>query len=350
MNPSQTQPLTSQQPRISVLLLAHNLEAYIAQALESVLMQQVDAPYEIVIGEDCSTDRTRAIIASYARRYPHKIRPIFRRQNLGMNRNFAHTLKACRGRYVALLDGDDFWTSPQKLQRQLDFLEEHPHCSVCFHNVNVVYENESKEPHPFHMQHPVHHISKALPNPISDLEDILPGNFLQTCSVMFRYGLFQDLPQWFCAMPTYDWPLHILNAQHGQIAYLDHIWGVYRVHQAGFWSMKMSMYDNLEDVKSMIQAYTLLDRHLQYQYTQLLEEPVIPLYWKAAQLLWAERNLDQSFIYFIKSFTGMMKPRHGPLRRKLLRWAKESLHYGLAGLAGTWASRLSLNSPRRKVD
>lgn len=350
MNLSQMPPATSQQPKVSVLLLAYNLEAYIAQALESILMQQVDAPYEIVIGEDCSTDRTRAIIASYARRYPRKIRPIFRPHNVGMNQNFALTLKACRGKYVALLDGDDYWTSPQKLQRQLEFLEENPHCSVCFHNVNVVYENGSEETHPFHLQYPVHHISKALPKSVSVLEDILPGNFIQTCSVMFRRGLFQELPQWFYAMPTYDWPLHILNAQYGQIAYLNHIWGVYRVHQAGFWSMQMSVYDNLQDVKSMIQAYTLLDRYLHYQYTQLLEEPVIPLYWIAARLLWAERDFDQSLVYLIRAFTGIIKPRHGALRRKLVRRLKELVHDALAGLAEMWASRPFLNFPRRKAD
>jgi len=118
-----------------------------------------------------------------------------------MNENFVQTLQACKGQYIALLDGDDCWTSPHKLQKQVDFLESHPDYSICFHNVMVVYEDSSVEPHPFHMREPKHHHSRSIPKTTSTLEDLVSGNFIQTCSVVFRAGLFDIIPEWFCDLP-----------------------------------------------------------------------------------------------------------------------------------------------------
>src|SRR5262245_39714091 len=105
------------QLKVSVLIIAYNHERYLAQAIESVLAQKLSWPLELVIAEDCSTDRTREIVMDYARRYPDTIRPLFHEHNVGMSRNFQAGLEACTGKYIALLDGDDYWTSERKLQR-----------------------------------------------------------------------------------------------------------------------------------------------------------------------------------------------------------------------------------------
>src|SRR5438309_1588573 len=110
-------------------------------------MQVTDFDYEIVIGEDCSTDRTREIVADLARLYPEKIRPLFHETNVGANRNLALALQMCQGQYVALLEGDDYWIDARKLQRQVWFLDDHPDYVICFHNVQVIYEDGSKIPH-----------------------------------------------------------------------------------------------------------------------------------------------------------------------------------------------------------
>ena len=127
--------------KVSVLTITYNHEKYIAQAIESVLIQEVNFDYELVIGEDCSTDKTREIVIDYQRKYPHKIRLLLNEKNLGMHRNFAQTYHACRGQYIAVLEGDDFWTSPHKLQKQVDFLDNNPDFAICFHNMQVINAN-----------------------------------------------------------------------------------------------------------------------------------------------------------------------------------------------------------------
>jgi glycosyltransferase involved in cell wall biosynthesis len=113
-------------PVVSVMMLTYNHAPYIAQAIESVLAQQTQYAFELVIGEDHSTDGTRDIVFDYQRRYPGRVRVIASDSNVGVKRNAYRTLKACRGRYIALCEGDDFWHAPNKLEMQVSFLENNP--------------------------------------------------------------------------------------------------------------------------------------------------------------------------------------------------------------------------------
>ncbi len=223
MTPSPTQPT------VTVLVMTYNHERLIAQALDSVLMQEVAFPYEIVVSEDLSTDGTRAIVVDYQRRFPDRIRLLLSERNLHNNEVVRRGLRAARGTYLALLDGDDYWTSPRKLQRQVDFLETHPECAMCFHNALVVDETGARSPRPWTRErHPE----------ISTLADLWTGNFIATCSAMFRTGLIGDVPDWYVSMfPITDWPLHILHAEHGTIGYIDEVMGVYRYHGGGLYSV-----------------------------------------------------------------------------------------------------------------
>lgn len=108
---------------VSVLMLSYNHSQYISQAIESVLMQKTNFSYRIFIGDDRSTDNTQEIIASYAQKYPDIISPVLRKKNLGMNENFVDMLSRCKGKYIAYLEGDDYWTDDKKLQMQVDFLD-----------------------------------------------------------------------------------------------------------------------------------------------------------------------------------------------------------------------------------
>src|SRR5437016_2968680 len=111
--------------KLSVMMITYNHERYVRHALDSVLMQKVDFDYEIVIGEDRSTDSTREILLEYRDKFPAKFRLLLHEQNIGVIRNCFTTLAACRGEYVALLEGDDYWTSDTKLQKQVEFLDSH---------------------------------------------------------------------------------------------------------------------------------------------------------------------------------------------------------------------------------
>ena len=117
---------------LSVVMTTYNHERYIAQAIESVLRQQTDFRIEIVIGEDCSTDRTRAIAEDYAMQYPEAIRIITSAENVGWRKNYRRTIAAARGKYIAMLDGDDYFTHRKKLQMQVELLESHPEVGMCY--------------------------------------------------------------------------------------------------------------------------------------------------------------------------------------------------------------------------
>src|SRR5438094_181413 len=215
---------------VSVLVTTYNHEKYIAQAIESVLMQETNFEYEIIIGEDCSLDRTRSVVVDFQRQNPRKIRLLLPPENLGCgggNRVFAQAFELAQGQYVALLDGDDYWTSPKKLQKQIEFLGTHPECVLCFHNALRIYEDGSRAPFPQNF---------AGQKRIFTLEDIWQSNFIAGCAAMFRRDALGQLPEWYYTMSYGDWPLYILCAQHGKIGYLDEILGVYRIHREGLWS------------------------------------------------------------------------------------------------------------------
>jgi glycosyltransferase involved in cell wall biosynthesis len=209
---------------ISVAMIAYQHEAYIAQAVDSVLMQDVDRSIELVIGDDCSSDRTSVILEAYARAHPDTIRLLSTPSRLGAQPNFARTLKACRGRYIALLEGDDFWTDRQKLRRQAEYLDTDPSCSMCFQNVEVLSPDGTTL------------FNRPDQKPISTIEDLFERHFMATCSVMYRAGLFGEFPAWFYSFPCGDWPLCVLNARHGAIGYIDEVMATYRKHGDGLWS------------------------------------------------------------------------------------------------------------------
>jgi glycosyltransferase involved in cell wall biosynthesis len=211
-------------PLVSVLMITFNQEKFIAQAIESVLMQHVNFNYEIVIGEDCSTDQTRDIVLEYQEKNSDSIKLLLQDKNVGMHNNFIDTFYSCRGKYIALLEGDDYWTDPHKLQKQVDFLEDNPDFAICFHNMQIIYEDE---PH-------MHRISNVKQKGITDIKTLALGNYIYTASCIFRKN-FSEMPDWFNQCPVGDYPLHLLNAQYGKIKFINELMGVYRVHKGGVW-------------------------------------------------------------------------------------------------------------------
>lgn len=248
--------------KVSILMITYNQQKFISQAIESVLMQETDFDFELVIGEDCSTDRTREIVTDYQKKYPNIIRLLLPKKNLGMMQNFVQTFKACNGQYIAILEGDDYWTSPLKLQRQADFLDNHPECSICCNTTIALNESDPDR-------------SYVIPPPeyqkeVQTLEDLLKLNFVATPSVMFRNSLFPEFPQWFCELELGDYPLHILNAQYGCIGYIPEQMSVYRIHSASNFSSR-KIADNL---KAVIKLYEVINEHLEYKYDQLIKEMI----------------------------------------------------------------------------
>jgi hypothetical protein len=142
--------------------------------------------------------------------------------------NFLQSLQSCRGEYIAILDGDDYFTSPHKLQKQVDFLDAHPECMICFHNVRAVYADDSEGGE---------NLCREDQKEITDIEQLLWGNFIPSCSIMHRREPVLELPDWFFTAKVGDWPLNIFRAQFGKIGYLNEVLSAYRVHAAGAWSL-----------------------------------------------------------------------------------------------------------------
>lgn len=131
-------------PLVSVKMITYNHAPYIAQAIEGVLQQTTNFPIELIIGEDCSTDDTRKIVLEYQKRHPDIIRVLTSEKNVGMKMNGLRVMKACRGRYVAFCEGDDYWHHPYKLQKQVDYLEQNPECGLVYSNYDVYHVKTKK--------------------------------------------------------------------------------------------------------------------------------------------------------------------------------------------------------------
>ena len=159
---------------LSVIMTTYNHERYIAQAIESVLRQQTAFRIEIVIGEDCSTDRTRAIAEDYAQQYPEAIRIITSAENVGWRKNYRRTIEAARGRYIALLDGDDYFTHRKKLQMQVELLEASPDVGMCYGRSERIDENGTATIYPESEECP------------TTLDAMLRRNPAENCTVVAR--------------------------------------------------------------------------------------------------------------------------------------------------------------------
>jgi glycosyltransferase involved in cell wall biosynthesis len=223
-------PINKTQPMVSVCIQTYQHAAYIRQCLDSILEQQTDFPFEIVLGEDESSDGTRDICKQYAEKYPDKIRLFLRSRKdvICINGaatgryNFMENLKASRGKFIALCEGDDYWTEPGKLQMQYDFLNSHPEYSMCVHDAMLI-DNEG--------------ISLGRYGGWKSNVELLHDDFYNsilvapTASYFFRNVLV--LPKWFDRIYGADVALYFLLSKKGKVMRFPKPMSVYRKHYTG---------------------------------------------------------------------------------------------------------------------
>ena len=224
-------------PKISIMLITYNHEKYIAQAIESILMQETEYDYEINVIEDCSTDRTQEVIMRYVEMFPDIVKPYFNKKNIGYKvtqKNFYRGFQTLKGDYLAILEGDDYWSSPHKLQKQVGFLEAHPDFALCAHNTIKVYEDGSQQPHRFLYWGQL---------PDASVEDVIKLRFFfHTTGIIYR-NVFKGVPPpWFRNEWSCDIFIMIAHAQFGKAHHMDEDMAVYRAHAAGRFST-MSLLD-----------------------------------------------------------------------------------------------------------
>jgi glycosyltransferase involved in cell wall biosynthesis len=230
--PTSIQNQSRETPLVSVWIITYNQEKYLSKAIDSALRQKTDFPFEIVIGEDCSTDKTREVCLRYQREHPDKVRLVLHPQNMGLVRNFWVTLQACQGQYVAQLEGDDLWTDALKLQKQVDLLKSRPECSFSYHLFDHVDGDgnllgQSKEPRN----------TEDLP-PDCDTRMVIDAKWspVQTLTLMFRRNAFTEMPEWVYTLPIFDWPLHFYLTRAGKGVFVNENMAAYRSHDEGVWS------------------------------------------------------------------------------------------------------------------
>lgn len=241
---------------VSICCVTYNHENYIAEALNGFLMQETTFNYEIIVGEDCSTDNTRAIIEDYITRYPGRIQLVTDDVNVGGIKNQIRTFQPAKGKYIAMCDGDDYWIDPLKLQKQVDFMEAHKDSIICCHYSRVI--NEDGE------------LVYESPAPVRltfDYGDLLLGRKEETriCSLMLRNR--PDIDQ----ISSHDWyykihgadtflKLYMLAKGGGKIYVLPEVMSVYRLHRNGVWSSV----DPKIQKRRMISDFNILINHFDY--------------------------------------------------------------------------------------
>ena len=278
---------------VSVCMITYNHEKYIAQAIDSVIMQKTNFDYEIVIGEDCSTDRTREIVLEYKTKHPDKIKLLLQEKNVGMMQNFIDTLKACSGKYIALLEGDDYWTDPNKLQEQVDFLEANPEYSMCFTARHIVDEINGIKRNEYYNKN------------IFTINDIVQNGFISgTQTTVFRN--YKDLIYFLkknSNHPVGDRLLNYYCSLMGNFYCINDITAVYSHNGLGVWS-------SIEEENRRLQAFNNLCSFY--------------------ELIGLEKNFYRLAYFGMINFLNSIKQNiKRPLYviRHIVKWYKEYLHY-----------------------
>jgi len=220
-------------PLVSICSITYNHAAFIRQCLDGFIMQKTNFPIEVLIHDDASTDGTADIIREYEKKYPDIIKPIYQTENKyskGISISRTYNFPRIKGKYVAMCEGDDYWTDEYKLQKQVDFMEANEDFSICFHPVRVYSEEEKKF---------IENYTVPVVPEITDIKELAKWNYINTLSVVYRYNkqVFDDLNN-FPKLPVGDYLLHMLFAKYGKIKKLSDTMAVYRLHQGGTWSSK----------------------------------------------------------------------------------------------------------------
>lgn len=221
------------QPAVSICCITYNHESYIEEALNGFLIQETNFPFEIVIHDDASTDNTARIIKKYEKKYPAIFRPIYQTENQkskyksGMNPRF--NFPRAKGKYLALCDGDDYWSDPYKLQKQVDFLEEHEEYGVVHGDCHFYYQKDKRWKH---------NANKDLSNNIEirNKEELFyrlvnADYKIRTATVLFRKSLWEQRTPKVTNFLMGDTPMWLDFSQVTQFKYFDEVYAVYRLNE-----------------------------------------------------------------------------------------------------------------------
>ncbi len=245
-------------PVVSIICLAYNHEKYIREALDGFVMQKTDFPFEIVMHDDASTDDTAAIIREYEARFPGLFKPIYQTENQYTQEKGRVTkivFNAAKGKYIALCEGDDYWTDPLKLQKQVDFMEKHSHISLCGTYMQTLKNGTFNQ--------------KPIPGApfFFDQETLIKYNPIYTLTSVFKnIGVIHgDFSKYHFA----DKALWRSLVSEGGGVVLPFVSGVYRIHRGGAHSSKSKLYNLKNGIKDNL-LYLSIEKNPRYKYVGVL--------------------------------------------------------------------------------
>lgn len=287
-------------PLVSIIVVTYNHEKFIGECIRGIIKQNISFKIEVIIGDDCSTDMTQKVIEKEVSKNqdPNKtFRLLFHQQNLSSpphlpgKRNFFECYKQARGKYIALCEGDDYWTNSHKLQRQVDFLRDNDCYSLVHHPVQYVDESNKM----------IHQKRRAYE--INDTNDLARYNGIMTCTAVFRSDAF-NIPSWYDQILMGDWVNWLLLSQKGKIQKIEDSMACYRVHSGGLWSGKHFE----KDLKIKIQNVKKLDKYLGYQYHQSFKDSIKYFYFEFYKSSRTKNDLFFTTKYLIICLLNLKNP------------------------------------------
>lgn len=252
---------------VSIDCLAYNHENYIAEAIEGFLMQKTKFKIEILIHDDASTDRTAEVIREYEKKFPDIINPIYQKENQfsqGIKMQQVNQRRA-KGKYIAICEGDDYWADPYKLQKQVDYLEDNPECSLCVHSAFKFSEFRKEI---------VGKVRPGKKNKMFSAEEIIEGGgeLFPTNAMVYRRVIADTVPAFYFDAGVGDYPLTIYLAEHGDVYYMDQSMSVYRIDVKGAWSDRI-LSNAIKATSQNEKTANLLDMinaHTNYKYNETI--------------------------------------------------------------------------------
>ena len=319
-------------PLVSICCTTYNHEKYIRDAIEGFLMQETNFPFEIIVHDDASTDRTPNIIREYQKKYPEIFVCIYQKENQlskGVRPLPVYVLPKARGKYIALCEGDDYWTDPFKLQKQVDNMRKYPDCWMSFHPAFEVSSRGKK------LGITGKRSSEKIK--IFDTADFIKGRggFSPTASLMFNMKALENLPDFFYKAPIGDYFLQILGSLHGGALYMNETMSAYRYTPNG-WSSNMKEKQYLLNHNDlMIKCMDSLNEYLNRKFENEIRDVKSALFISSA-LIYLKKNKFEEFKKYIELGFNMRKKRtlkhivafhlrHFPRFFKLLLQLKRSI-------------------------
>ncbi|MEX0966938.1 MAG: glycosyltransferase [Bacteroidia bacterium] len=281
--------------KVSVSIITYNQEKYIAKAIESVLMQEVDFDYEIIIGDDCSTDGTQAIIEKYRQQYPELIRFIAHKERYSGvpgRLNLITNIQAAKGEYVALLDGDDYWLDKHKLQQQVTFLDENPDYVMCFHDAIVESDENNLKPFLYSKQ------LRLSPGMVVEHNELVSRCLIPASSTVYRRSVLSEIPEWFWEVYSGTWILQMLISKKGRVKYFHDLKYRYTVNKGS-----ISHRDKLSlDVNRIkIRQTKTLQKHFPEVPGSVFRHKLAALYFRRAIFASHRKDFLRVLLYLLKS-------------------------------------------------